>query len=127
LDPICRHRYHEHYMSSIVGYLLFSVATFIAMANFYLSFVRAPLYRLLGRKCLHVSGIPLLGSLFLSAAIFFIERTILTWTVAAILLLIDTGGLLWLLLTVAWMALRPQTKAHWSEREKTGRLGSKRV
>ena len=97
-------------MSSTIGYLLFSLATLIAIVNFYLSFVRAPIYRCLGLECQHVSGIPLLGSLFLIGALVAAEASGLAMALAIALVLLDTGGLIWLLLTFSWMALRRQKR-----------------
>ena len=88
-------------MLSTLGYLLFTVAALVAVLNFYLSFIRPLIRAWLGRECGHVSGIPLLGSLFLIAALVCVQHTTLTWVLATALVLIDTGGLFWLLIIIA--------------------------
>jgi hypothetical protein len=103
------------------------MAAFIAVANFFLSFLRAPIYKLLGRECRNVSGIPLIGNLFLLVAMFLVDRTTVAWMIAMTLILIDTGGIVWFLVTVSWMSLRSQPKEVWSKDQKSGQLGSKRT
>jgi hypothetical protein len=114
-------------MLAITGYLCLCVAAVFATINFYLSFLRAPIYKLLGRDCPNVSGIPLIGNLFVLVAMLLVERTAAVWMIATLLILIDTGGLPWFLLTVSWMTLRAQIKPHWSKEQEGGRLGSKRI
>ena len=93
-------------MLSIIGYLLFGAAILIALLNFYLSFIRAPLCWWLKREFKHVSGIPALGSLFLFAALTCIDETPVTWAIAFVTLALDTGGVLWFLLVFIWMGGR---------------------
>lgn len=86
-----------------VEFFLFAVAAFIAVVNFYLSFVRALIYGWLGWECRNVSGIPLLGSLFLIAALLCVERTAPVWLLAIALISLDTGGLGWFLLIILYL------------------------
>ncbi|HEY3787750.1 MAG TPA: hypothetical protein VGL71_02795 [Urbifossiella sp.] len=72
---------------------------FIALLNFFLSFLRPPIIRRLGWPPRNISGIPLVGSfLLLPAAIHFA----ITWQpeiliASAVLILLDTGGIAWLI------------------------------
>lgn len=79
-----------------------ALPTWVAVLNFYLSFLREPLYKLLGREPRFVSGLPIVGSLFLAVALCFVERTTSVWAFAAVILIIDTGGIPWLLGALVW-------------------------
>lgn len=88
------------------GYILFAIAALIAVSNFYLSFVRAPIHWWLGRKCPNISGIPLVGTLFLIAAIALLQWSALLWLLVILVCAIDTGGLVWFCLVMAWKSLK---------------------
>lgn len=89
----------------ILAYMLFAVGTFLCFLNFYLSFLRYPLYRLFGRECKHVSGVPLLGSLLLVIAVTMLHmRPLFFWSGITIALL-DTGGLHWFAAIMLWKYL----------------------
>jgi len=92
------------------GYVLFGLAAIVAIVNFYLSFLRAPICRLLGGDPRNVTGIPAIGTLFLIGALICVERTQFAWAAAIVLAVLDTGGLPWFLLMVTWMALRQRGK-----------------
>jgi hypothetical protein len=82
----------------IAGVALCLPGVAISCLNFYLSFLRYPLLRCLGKAPADipwVSGIPLCGSLLLwIGAAFFAGKPVVLGTVLAISLL-DTGGLHW--------------------------------
>jgi hypothetical protein len=71
----------------------------VAVLNFYLSFIRYPVFRWFwfDWQYRHISGIPLLGSVFLVPAAVYFGVTWTPWllAVALCLLLLDTGGVVW--------------------------------
>jgi hypothetical protein len=83
--------------------------------NFYLSFLRYPLFRLNGGKrdeFRWVSGLPLVGSALVAvAALCSLSEPRLLWPAIG-LILIDTGGLHWFNGTVTyhWLLDRRATK-----------------
>jgi hypothetical protein len=85
----------------ILGYSAFAIAAFFAGTNFYLSSLRAPLHRWLGRKCRDVTGIPIVGTLFVIGALALLEWSAMVWIGAIALCAIDTGGLPWFCLMMA--------------------------
>jgi hypothetical protein len=89
-------------MPTIIGYLAFALGAFLSLLNFYLSFVRVPLRRALGRPSRFVSGFPLVGSLLLVASAVLLWRARwLAFTALAVAAL-DTGGLHWFLGVLLW-------------------------
>ena len=82
---------------TIVAGVLLGLSVVIAVTNFYLSWLRYPLYRLRGGsrpEYRFVSGVPLFGSIFAYLALLLDHRSAFVW-VALAALVIDTGGLLW--------------------------------
>lgn len=75
---------------------IFALGAFISIFNFYLSFVRYPIFCLLRKKEFYKfsSGIPLFGNIFNLVSIIAFWGTKIA-ILAAVFLLIDTGGLLW--------------------------------
>ncbi|MEM9691285.1 MAG: hypothetical protein AAGA56_01960, partial [Myxococcota bacterium] len=74
----------------------------VAILNFFLSWVRVPLLQLFGRRrgpIANVSGLPGVGMLVLPA-LFFVEPrgTVAAW--ALLVLLVDTGNVIWLTVSV---------------------------
>lgn len=92
----------------IVFFCFLGAGAFLCALNFYLSFMRFPLYRLRGRESeyRHVSGAPVLGS-FLVVALL-IPRALPTWARIAGLVLaaLDTGGLHWFIGVTVWHAVK---------------------
>jgi hypothetical protein len=88
------------------GWALFTLAAVIAGLNFYLSFMRQPLYKWLGRESKFVSGLPLIGTVLLVLAHFFLQRSWFLWWGTVVVGIMDTGGLPWFVVTVMWMAMR---------------------
>jgi hypothetical protein len=89
-------------MKEVIGWALISFAALIAAMNFYLSFLRFHVHRFMGWEYRWVSGAPLLGSIALLVAYLFLPQPLTLW-LAVPLSVIDTGGILWLLLTVFLM------------------------
>ncbi len=100
----------------MIDWALLVVGGFLCALNAYLSWLRFPLYRLRGGlpgDYRWVSGIPLFGSLL----VFFawvgqvrhedsIGLNALVWTLVAI----DTGGLHWFLISLAYHRVRGHGK-----------------
>ena len=77
---------------------LFGLGGIVCCLNFYLSFLRYPVYRLTGGKPEEyrwISGFPLIGSLFVAVSLFRFWDTPWLLATAIILILIDTGGIHW--------------------------------
>jgi len=81
---------------------------FICCLNFYLSYIKYPFYKLRGGKKGNykwISGVPLAGSLLVAVAMIgFRDNTWVLW-VAAVLILIDTGGIHWFVGTMLYHAV----------------------
>jgi len=92
--------------------VLLTFGGLISLLNVNLSILRVPLLRWRGLPPeRHVSGIPLLGTVLIALAWWRGLDSASERTVAACLLLIDTGGPHWFLLSLAWHA--------WRRREET--------
>lgn len=92
-------------MLDVLGYVLFALGAFVSCLNFYLSFLRYPLCKLLGRQYKWVSGFPVLGSLLVVIAVAILhEHPVFFWGGITIALL-DTGGLHWFAGVMLWMYL----------------------
>ncbi len=92
----------------IIAYILFSLGGFFCILNFYLSFLRYPLYRLSGgdkKEYKWVSGAPLLGSLFVGFSLLSHYDTKWMLILGLILIFIDTGGIHWFLATMFYYAI----------------------
>jgi len=78
---------------ALIAVGLFVLGAVIVAVNVYISIVRQPLHRLLGREVKHVSGYPIYGSLFLWVAAAFAPSG--HWVVwpALLISLFDLGGL----------------------------------
>jgi hypothetical protein len=88
----------------IAGILFLSLAGLIAGTNFFLSFLRYPLLRLLGHprsEYRHVSGLPAIGTFFQVAGVACLWDVPWAWAAAAGLALLDTGGLPWFVVVMA--------------------------
>ena len=96
-------------MSDLFSYALFALGSFFCGLNFYLSFLRVPLLRRRGvplQEIQHVSGAPLLGSLFVLVGLPAVYAVPGLLPLGIVLMLIDTGGLHWFLGTMLFMAIR---------------------
>jgi len=84
----------------IILYILFIIGSLICFLNFYLSFLDYPVQRLIHgkkKKFKSISGLPLVGSLFVAISLIFLYKSNLLLTVGLILIAIDTGGIHWFL------------------------------
>jgi hypothetical protein len=87
-----------------VGVILFVLGALVTVTNVYVSFIRYPVHLAFGgtRETYRpVSGIPLVGSLFLWLSIPLLSSVGLVWSAAA-LSVFDTGGLHWFVGTMWW-------------------------
>jgi len=88
--------------------ILFCLGSFICAMNFYLSFVRYPIFLLRGgRKSEYqwISGAPFIGSV--SAAVGLVSLYETRWILIAglLLILVDTGGVHWFLGSMLYRCL----------------------
>lgn len=77
---------------------LLALGGFLCCLNFYLSFLRYPVHRMMGGKkedYRHASGIPAVGSLFVAISLFEFWHPSWLFALAIVLISIDTGGLHW--------------------------------
>jgi hypothetical protein len=88
-----------------VAYVLFALGSLVSGLNFYLSFLRYPLYKLLGRRFRWVSGFPLVGSLSLVVSVVLLRESPLLFWGGIIIALLDTGGLHWFAGVMVWSYL----------------------
>jgi hypothetical protein len=91
------------------GYAMLILGAPIAAFNFYNSFLRYPIYKLLGCPYRWQSGLPAVGTFFLTWAILvlaFHHAWTATW-VCLCLIALDTGGIPWFTGTMIWFWLRP--------------------
>jgi hypothetical protein len=94
-------------MTNYIGIALLAIAALIACGNFYVSFVRPPIYWwVLRRDCPNVTGIPAIGTFLVLAAFAFLQKSALVWATAIAICVIDTAGLPWFCLTVVCMTIR---------------------
>ena len=98
---------------------LLVVGGLLCCLNFYLSFLRYPVHRFMGKKkdeYRWISGIPVFGSLFVAISLLGIWQLPLFRAAAIGLILIDTGGLHWFAGTMLWYKVlkkgnRPNTES----------------
>jgi len=94
-------------MVDVLAWLMFVLGGFICVLNFYTSFVRYPVHRLLGHSkesFQWLSGAALPGSLLVAISLPAFHST--TWILVTgfILILIDTGGIHWFAGTMLYQA-----------------------
>ena len=78
-----------------VAHITFWLGGVICLLNFYLSFLRYPIYKLLKKEYKWVSGVPVLGSVFAAVSLLFLYE--ITWMLISglVFIAIDMGGLHW--------------------------------
>src|SRR3989338_3778399 len=79
----------------VAGVVLFALGASICLYNAYLSFVRPKLYEARHGTMegyLHVSGLPIFGSLFVLVAVACLPRLIWIAAIALPVMFFDTGG-----------------------------------
>jgi len=82
----------------IFGYIIWVPGAFFCGLNFYTSFLRYPVHKLLGHSkdsFQWVSGVPILGSLLVFVAFILLRENPFFFWSSIVLVLIDTGGPLW--------------------------------
>ena len=82
----------------ILGYITWALGALFCVFNVYTSFVRYPVHVLLGRpkeSFQWVSGIPILGTLFIVVAFILLREDAFFFWSSIVLVLVDTGGPLW--------------------------------
>ncbi|MDH4202365.1 MAG: hypothetical protein OEV87_05685 [Phycisphaerae bacterium] len=93
---------------AIAGYIFVVFGSIISLMNFYLSFLRYPVYRLCGGKkedYKWVSGIPLFGSAFILIGMAILRDAKWILVSGVIIALLDTAGLHWFLGTLVYHAI----------------------
>lgn len=85
-------------MLDVFAWLMFIAGGFVCGLNFYLSFLRYPVHRLLRlpkESFQWVSGAPLVGSVLVAISLLVLHS--ITWILVTgvVLILIDTGGVHW--------------------------------
>ncbi len=94
VDPATNHR--------LVGWICLAVYGVAALTNFYLSFIRPWIHSRWGKgEYRFVSGIPIVHSLFLFAAIVTLPSNAFAGTLMLLLLGLDTGAAHWAAYAVA--------------------------
>lgn len=81
-----------------VAYALFAFGCFVSLTNFYLSFLRYPLYRFRGGiddDFQWSSGIPMIGSLLIAVFIFSVASSPWLFWGGVVSAVLDTGGIHW--------------------------------
>lgn len=83
---------------TFLKWALFAFGAYLCVLNFYLSFLRYPLYRRRGlpkESFKFISGIPILGSLIVFLLLHYTNLPPVMQYVAIGLIVIDTGGIHW--------------------------------
>ena len=87
----------------LVVYLL---GCFFCLVNIYTSWCRYPVHKYLLKKpdsdFKFVSGIPLLGSLFIVLSLYFISDNLILLCLGIFLSVLDTGGIHWYIATLIY-------------------------
>jgi hypothetical protein len=88
-------------IASMIGYACFAMGALACCANFYLSYVRYPIHRLLFGSAQYrwISGLPLFGTVLLVIGFFAMLPFSYSTLLAVVLLTIDTAGPLWFVMT----------------------------
>jgi hypothetical protein len=97
-------------MHPVLGYLAFGFGASISLLNFYLSWIRVPLLRGLGRSPRWVSGFPIIGSLLLVISAVLLRDWPRIAFSALALAALDTGGIHCFVGRQLWHALRLRYK-----------------
>jgi len=100
-------------MKIIIFQVLFYLGSFICILNFYLSFLRYPIYKLIhsdSKEYKWTSGVPIVGSFFEVISLIFLYKTKWMLISGIIFIILDTGGLHWFLGTVFYHAVLKKKK-----------------
>lgn len=85
-----------------VGYGIFILGAMVSVLNLYISWLRYPIHRVLGKSrdsYKHASGLPMFGGLVLIGA-WFLPQSLWLNTVTVLLMLSDTGSISWFVIMV---------------------------
>jgi hypothetical protein len=99
---------------TFISWVALVVGGALCLLNFYLSWLRYPLHRLRRRskESYHsTSGAPLVGSLLVALSMFGLRSVTAVVPVAIALIVIDTGGIHWLLGSQIYHAWRANSTA----------------
>lgn len=99
---------------TIFSYVILAVGILATCLNIYLSFFRYAIYKLKGgdkENYKWVSGVPLIGSLFIWICTpLLMPYPILLWS-ALTLTIFDTGGIHWFIVSILWQIIfKPKPK-----------------
>ncbi|QDV74762.1 hypothetical protein K2D_30210 [Planctomycetes bacterium K2D] len=86
-----------------IFYLLLAIGVLISSLNFYLSFLRYPLWQARGGVLgdfKWASGFPFIGSLLILGCLLFVQLPTWVFITSAVAAILDTGGIHWLLFTL---------------------------
>lgn len=95
-------------MVTLLCWIAFALGVPICLHNFYLSFVRYPLYRLRGvsREAYQsYSGIPLFGSLLVALSLIGLYKAPAIALIAIAMICIDTGGIHCFFAVMIWCVI----------------------
>jgi hypothetical protein len=84
----------------VIAYILFCLGGLISVMNFYLSFLRYPLFRLMHgtrKEYKWDSGCPMFGSAFVALSLIGLHGVTWLLVLGIALIAIDTGGFHWFL------------------------------
>ena len=94
-------------MTNLIAWICFAFGAWICCFNFYVTFLKALFHRLckLPKETYKwESPIPLLGTLFVALSLLSLHSIYLILTLGIILMILDTGGLIYLFLFLFAMA-----------------------
>ena len=92
-----------------IAYASFAFGCLVCISNFYLSFLRYPLFRLRGGS--HddyqwSSGAPMIGSLFVAVFVFSVAGNPWLFWFGILCAILDTGGLHWFVGIMLYLSIR---------------------
>ena len=92
----------------VFGYILLLLACSATTCNLYFAYIRPFFDGLRGLPSRHDSGVSILGTILLALSLALLNTTWALCLVAAILLLLDPGGALWLAIMCLWWGRKPR-------------------
>lgn len=94
---------------NIAAWMLFALFGYLCLLNFYLSFLRYPIYIWRGypkESYRFVSGIPVFGSLIVYFLLHHLDMPPAMQYVAIALIIVDTGGIHWAVASLLYYSLK---------------------
>jgi hypothetical protein len=95
-----------------IAYALFAFGCLVSLTNFYLSFLRYPLYRFRGEiddNFQWSSGLPMIGSLLIVVSIFSVAEVPWLFWGGVLCAILDTGGVHWFAGIMLYLSARDDT------------------